>query len=423
MMVKVVTITCGRFRHFFLGVSSMRVVIIGAGYAGLTVALRLARAEYPGEVVLVNDGPYHQLLTQMHRVAVGAIGSDKVLLRLESLLRWSGVRFVQGKVTEIDPKQRRVRLEDETALEYDRLVVGLGSHVETFGVEGVREHALTVQPLQRAIATQHHITARLHDATFSEGEERAAALRFVVVGGGLTGVEVAGELADRVPQEGRRLGIRPEEIEIIIMEAGRRLLPGLHEDVVADAAAILARKDVDVRTETPVTKIVGSQSQYDDSALGVIVRDGEFIPARTVIWAAGVRGHALVEQSFAADRSGRAFVDEFLRARDYPDVYIVGDSALAVPHGGTKPVAPTAQNAVQQAGLVAHNLVEEAEKGDAARLRPYAAKSAGVFVSVGQGEAVGELVVSDVWKPRLSGVSAYAMKWASEQRYKMGIGL
>lgn len=401
----------------------MRVVIIGAGYGGLTVALRLARANFPGEIVLVNDGPYHQLLTQMHRVAVGAIGSDKVLLRLESLLRWTNVQFVQAKVTEIDPEQCRVMLDGASRLDYDRLVVALGSRVETFGVEGVREHALTVQPLRQAIATKHHIISRLHDATFSDGDERAAALRFVIVGGGLTGVEVAGELADRLPQEGRRLGIRSDEIEIIIMEAGKRLLPGLHDDIVADAAAILARKRVDVRTETPVTKIVGAESAYDDAGRGVVVRDGEFVPARTVIWAAGVRGHALVEGSFAADGSGRAFVDEFLRARDYPDVYIIGDSALAVPQGATKAVAPTAQNAVQQAGLVAVNLAEEAAKGDTAQLRPYAAKSAGVFVSVGQGEAVGELVVGDVWKPRLSGVSAYALKWAGEQRYKMGIGV
>lgn len=401
----------------------MRVVIVGAGYGGLTVALRLGRTAFPGKITLVNDGPYHQLLTQMHRVVAGVLPPEKVLLRLESVLRWHDVEFVQGKATELKLQERRVTLEDGRELEYDRLVVALGSQVETFGVPGVREHALVVQPMSEALRTEQHVTARLYDATFLSGDERAAALRFVVVGGGLTGVEVAGELADRLPQEAQRLGLPADAVEVVIMEAGPRLLPSLDEQTIEQAAAILARKRVVVRLETPVTEVIGTESAYDDGATAVVVRNGERVPTRTVIWAAGVRGHALVERTFATDAQGRAYVDEFLRARDFPEVYVVGDSARAVPHGQQRPAAPTAQNAVQQANLVAANLTEEAKRGADAKFRPYAAKPLGTFVSVGQGDAVGELTLGDVWKPRLSGFSAYALKWASEQRYKMGISM
>lgn len=400
----------------------MRVVIAGAGYAGLTVALRLARNEFPGQIVLVNAGPFHQLLTQMHRVAAGAVAADQALLRLQSLLRWHDVEIVEGKVAELRPGERRVLLEDGRELAYDRLVVALGSQLETFGVPGVREYALSVQPVDAALRTQQYITARLYDATFLSGEERAAALRFVVVGGGLTGVELAGELADRLPQEAARRGLRPEEVDIIIMEAGPRLLPSLDERTVERAAAILERKRVAVRLETPVAAVYGVESAYDEGAGGVVTADGRQVPARTVVWAAGVRGHGLVEKALAADQQGRAYVDEYLRARDYPDVYVVGDCARAVPSGSSRPAAPTAQNAVNQAQVVAANLLEEAQKGDAAVLRPYEAKPLGTFVSIGQGAAVGELSLGDVWKPRLSGLSAYAFKWAAEQRYRMGIG-
>lgn len=404
----------------------MRVVIVGAGYGGVTVALRLARSNFPGDIVLVNEGPYHQLMTQMHRVAAGAVAPSAVLLSIESLLRWTGARFVHGKVTAIEPEERRVRLEGGDRLTYDRLVVALGSELETFGVPGVQEHALAVQPVQEALRTRRHLTARLHDAAFWDGEQRRAALRIVIVGGGLTGVELAGELADGLPAEARRLAIDPYEVEIVVVEAGRRLLPGLDQRTAAEAAAILDRKRVTVWTETSVTAVEGPSSPYDDAPAGVRLADGRFVPAKTVIWTAGVRGHALVEKTFAADGRGRAFVDDYLRAQDYPDVYIVGDSALAVPRGETRAAAPTAQNAVQQAAVTALNLSAEAaamsEPGAEAGLRPYTTKPLGVFVSVGQGEAVGELAVGDFWKPRLSGVSAYALKWAAEQRYRLGLG-
>lgn len=417
----------------------MRVVIIGAGYGGLTVALRLARADFPGEIVLVNDRPHHQLMTQMHRVAAGVVPPATVLLSLESLLRWTDVRFVQGRAIAIEPKERRVTLDGGRELTYDRLVVALGSHLETFGVPGVHEHGLTVQPVEQALRTSHHIISRLHDAVFLHGEERAAALRFVIVGGGLTGVEVAGELADRLPGEANRLGLDGRDVEIVILEAGTRLLPGLDSRTARDAADILARKRVVVRTETPVTAVQGTTVARDDKdSAGVVLADGQFLPARTVIWTAGVRAHSLVENTFAGDQRGRAFVDEYLRARDYPDVYIVGDSALAVPEGEARAAAPTAQNAVQQGTVVADSLAAEAAALDGdhqqgqsddraghreVRLRPYATKPLGVFVSVGQGEAVGELAVGDFWKPRLSGVSAYAFKWAGEQRYRIAIGV
>src|SRR5690606_38378336 len=250
----------------------MKVVVLGAGYAGVTAVMRLVRSKFPGEVVLVNDGPHHQLTTQMHRVAAGAVEPAAVLLSIDTLLRWTPARLVQGKATAIDPERRLVQLEDGRELDYDRLVVALGSRIETFGVPGVLEHALTVQPVREALRTRRHLTARLHDAAFWDGEERRASLRFVIVGGGLTGVEVAGGL-----------GMDPSELEIVIIEAGRRLLPGLDERIAMRAGQILARKHVAVWTETPVTEVVEPPSPYDDAPAGVRVAEGRFVPARTVI--------------------------------------------------------------------------------------------------------------------------------------------
>ena len=327
----------------------MKVVVLGAGYAGVTAVMRLVRSKFPGEVVLVNDGPHHQLTTQMHRVAAGAVEPAAVLLSIDTLLRWTPARLVQGKATAIDPERRLVQLEDGRELDYDRLVVALGSRIETFGVPGVLEHALTVQPVQEALRTRRHLTARLHDAAFWDGEERRASLRFVIVGGGLTGVEVAGELADRLPAEARGLGMDPSELEIVIIEAGRRLLPGLDERIAMRAGQILERKHVAVWTETPVTEVVEPPSPYDDAPVGVARGRRPFRPRPHRHLGRGRAGPRAGGAHLRVGERGRALVDEYLRARDYPDVYIVGDSAYAVPQDRGQAAAPTAQNAVHQA--------------------------------------------------------------------------
>jgi len=135
-----------------------------------------------------------------------------------------------------------------------------------------------------------------------------------------------------------------------------------------------------------------------------------------------VRAHSLTEAAFSPGIRGRALVDEYLRAADTENVYVLGDNAAATSFGAQEPAAPTAQNAVQQAAVVADNIAREARGAGPSALTPYTAKPLGVFVSVGQAEAVGELVFGDVWQPRLTGFSAYAFKWASEQRYRLSIG-
>lgn len=442
--------------HSKKGVIAVQIVIVGAGYAGLTTALRLARTHIPARIVLVNDRPEHQLTTQLHKVAAGSVPPDTVTLSLKRLLQGTGVQLLVGKVTAIDPEARYIKLEEDVRLSYDRLVVALGSEVETFGVPGVLEHAFHVQPLREALRLRSHIETLLLQAE----QTPEAPVRLAVVGGGLTGVELAGELADALPKEARAAGVDPAKIFVTVLEAGPRLLPGLAEFLSKESEEALLRKGVTIRLNTVIESI---------RADGFVVKgEADPVHAEAVVWTAGVRGHRLTEAAFRSGPRGRALVDEFLRAADYPNVYIVGDNALAVSRGSERAVAPTAQNAVQQAHLVADNIVAEFGSGASVRsplhrieaadpaaggsmpgplaptgpaagaaatestraketdgakpLTPYVSKPLGLFVSVGQGEAVGELVFGDFWRPRLSGVPAYAMKWASEQRYKLGIG-
>lgn len=390
----------------------MKLVIIGAGYAGLTTALHLARARVPARIVVVNDGPEHQLMTQLHKVAAGTVPPDIVSLSLERLLRNTGVELVIGRVASIEPEHNRVMLYDGEPLAYDRLVVALGSYTETFGIPGVMEHALHMQPLAEALRLRRTIGDRLRKAA---ERDDSTGVQFAIVGGGLTGVEFAGELADALPDLSRQAGIDAAHVDITLLEAGPRLLPGLAPFLGDESAAVLHRKGVDVRTGTKIAAV---------TAEGVVV-EGDTGPntfaADDVVWTAGVRGHPLTEAAFRSGPRGRALVDEFLRAVDYDNVYIIGDNARAVSKGAADAAAPTAQNAVQQAAVVADNIVKELRDQETTPT-PYVAKPLGLFVSVGQGEAVGELAFGDFWRPRLSGMPAYALKWASEQRYKLGIG-
>ncbi len=404
----------------------MRVVIVGAGYGGVTVALRLARSNFPGDIVLVNEGPYHQLMTQMHRVAAGAVAPSAVLLSIESLLRWTGARFVHGKVTAVEPEERRVRLEGGDRLTYDRLVVALGSELETFGVTGVREHTLAVQPVQEALRTRRHLTARLHDAAFWDGEQRRAALRVVIVGGGLTGVELAGELADGLPAEARRLAHQS-------VRGGDRRRGGGSSAAsrIGSAHRGRGRGHFGPQASNGVDRNVGHRRGGTEFPLRRRSRGGA--PGRRPV-RAGQNRHLDRGRARPCSRGedvrrrrprpgfrGRLLAGPRLSRRLYRRRQRLGRT-----QGETRAAAPTAQNAVQQAAVTALNLSAEAaamsEPGAEAGLRPYTTKPLGVFVSVGQGEAVGELAVGDFWKPRLSGVSAYALKWAAEQRYRLGLG-
>ncbi|MBB5955491.1 NADH dehydrogenase FAD-containing subunit [Saccharothrix tamanrassetensis] len=290
-----------------------RIVVIGAGYAGLAAA-KLAAKWTDAEVTLVNARDRFVERVRLHQLAAGQVLRD---LPLADLLRGTGVDLVVDRVTAIDPQTRKITLTDGT-LGYDRLVYAVGSHADLDSVPGVREHAHTVATREDA--------ERLRT-------DLAQARTVAVVGGGLTGVEAAAELAESHP-----------ELTVVLVTGG---VPGaaLSEKARRYLHRTFARLGVEVRENAHVTSV---------DAEGLRLADGGRVPADTVVWTAGFRVPELArEAGFAVDHNGRVVVDQTLTSVSHPEVLAIGDAAaIRRPDGLELRMAcatglPTAQRAVR----------------------------------------------------------------------------
>lgn len=387
----------------------MRIVVLGAGYGGLRAALDLDHwlGDRPAvDIVLVDQHPYHQLVTELHKPAAGTAAAERLAIPLRDVLRGTKVRFVKRRVLDILPEEKAVRFEGGVAMRWHRLIVALGSAPEYFDVAGVAEHALTIRSINSARTIRTHVEEMFRRGAAAEGEEeRRACFTVVVAGGGFTGVETAGELADGLPHLAREAGVPADTVRIVTVEAFPELLQGFSPRLVEEAAKALQAKGVELILGVLIEEVTGD---------GVALADGRRIAARTVIWTGGVRGSPLVERRFPSGLRGRAVVDRYLRSPAYPEVYLIGDCALALDPATERPVAPTAQHAIEQGRVAARNVWAEYTGRP---LRPFRPARKGMVVSVGQGVGVARLGRFDV-----AGVAPAVLKDAITWRYVYSLG-
>lgn len=329
----------------------MKVRIIGAGYAGVRAALdldqRLQRKSNV-RITLIDKQPYHQLITESHKPAAGSVDLKALTIPLKDIFADTRVQTMRGLVTEIRVAAHQIVLDGDKVLKFDQLIVAPGSYPEFFSIPGVEEHCLTIQGVNSATVVREHIES-IFALAREQGTEkqRKPYLTVVVIGGGFTGVEFAGELADRIPVLAKRLDFAPEDVRIVTIEAAPDIMPGFEEPLVDAAVETLLDKGVSIELGVPIVRVDPDR---------VVLRDGREIEARTIIWTGGVRAHPLVESSFTTGIRGRAVVNEYLQSVDDPNVYVVGDSALAIEPRTGRPVPPTAQHAIEQGRIAARNV-------------------------------------------------------------------
>lgn len=382
-----------------------KVLILGAGYGGIVTAIHLQKqlGLNEADVTLVNDNDYHYLTTQLHEPAAGTLHHDKTRVSIGSLIDPNKIRFVQGHVTAIRPDEQRVSLENrEDELEYDYLVIGLGSAPATFGIKGLLEHSMGIRNIDSVRMIRQHIEYMF--SRYRNEPEREDYLTVVVGGAGFTGIEFVGELADRIPQLCKEYDIPREKVRLVNIEAAPSALPGFDKELVEYAVSTLEKKGVEFLIGTPIKECHEN---------GVIVGDGEEIKAATVIWTGGVTGNPLVEAAGFEVQRGRVPVDEYLRAPNYDNVFVIGDSSLMFNDEG-RPYPPTAQMATQQGQHLARNLVALIRDG---QLTPFKFETKGTVASLGKGEAIGI-----VGKRKLYGWTAAQMKKLIDLRYLFIIG-
>jgi NADH dehydrogenase len=379
-----------------------RVLILGAGAAGIGAALELKKASVgiPGlEVTLVDQRDYHYPLPFIWQVVSGSVEPSHISFPLRALLRRKGaagpVKFRQSRVQGIDVEKKVVST-DDGELEWDYLVVALGSTTNFFGMADIEENSLSLKSLKAAVDIHNHILDN-YEAALRERDEqrRRELLTFVVVGGGPTGVELVAAIQDFV----RKVLIRVypsliSQTRVLLVEAQDAILSGLKAKMSELAINRLCSRGIVVLLKARIAKVWSG---------GIQTVDGQTIPTRTVIWVAGVKPVAVVGAlPFNKARDGRIIVNQYLEVPESPGVYVLGDCAYLLQEHGSVPYPPTQQVAMRQGPFCARNIVR-AMRGEAQR--PFRYRFKGQVVYIGR-----NLTVAQVWNYVFDGFAAALLR-------------
>lgn len=353
------------------------VVIVGAGFGGLAAARRLARRRARGSirVTLVDRRNHHTFQPLLYQVATAGLVPQDVGHSVRAVVAgWPNVAFRLGDVRGADFDRRVLHLDDGD-LAFDELIVAAGAVTADFGVPGIAEHAFPLKDLGEAVALRDHVLRRFERASAAGAAE--GELTFVIAGGGPTGVEVAGALRELVDHVLRRdfPDVDMTAVRIVLIEQAEHLLGAFPPASREYTVRTLRARGVEVRLGTAI-----AEARPD----AVLLAGGERLPARTLVWAAGVRASPLADTlGLPTARGGRVVVDEHLRVPGLDRVYAIGDiAAMPDGHGGLAPqLAPAA---IQAARHVARVILA----GDAA---PFRYRDKGTMATIGRNAAVARL--------------------------------
>jgi NADH:ubiquinone reductase (H+-translocating) len=357
------------------------IVVAGAGYAGLHVALRLTarlRNNPVVELTLVDRHDYHQALTELPRVAAGTRAADAVRIPLEDVLA-KRVRFVQSEISGFDLPGRRL-LTRAGPIDWSRLVLALGSRPNDFAIPGMAQRAMSLYSANDAQRVWAAINRTLDAAAGADPEGQRRLATVVVGGGGATGVELAGELAEMLPKVASGHGLAPDRPAVLLVEAGPTILAGSSPQLIDNATRILFDLGVQVRTNAMVAAATEE---------GFRLKGGQLVEGGVFVWAGGVKAPELVVGSgLPIGHNGRVKVDQYLRVLDHPEVYVAGDLASVVDPGTGHVLPPLAQVALEEGETVARNLDAELEDRP---LEAFTFHDKGFVVSVGTRRGVADI--------------------------------
>ena len=364
--------------------STRRIVILGGGFAGVTTARKLEkqlRADPDIEIVLVSRSNFFVLTPLLFEACSGTLELRHCAQPIRPVLRRS--RFIEADVTAVEAERNVVHLTTEgveSELPYDQLVVALGASTNFRLIPG-SESAFTFKTMADALVLRNHFIEQLEraDAT-SDPALRARALTFVVIGGGLVGIELLGELtafADNILRFYPR--IRREELHFHLFEATPRILPEVNQKLASIATRVLTKRGADLRASTPVRRIEPERVHID----------GEVIDASTVVLAAGIVPNLTVSRiDVAHDAKGRIAVDSTMRSTSHPAVWALGDCA-SIPGPDGKPYPALAQHAVREAKQLARNITAVVQ---GRQPEPFIFRMLGTMASLGHSRAVAQVM-------------------------------
>jgi NADH dehydrogenase len=350
-----------------------RVLILGAGFGGLTAAISLAKI---AKVTLVDQHNFQTFLPLLYQVSTAGLAADHVAYPIRGALRGLPIEFRMGSPISINHREKSVKLDSSEEIYFDHLIIALGSATADFGIPGVAEHALGMKTIHEALTIRAEVMRRFEDLCRFNDDTK---LGIVVVGGGPTGVEMAGALAEliRGPLKGDHAEAAAN-INISLIEAGDRLLPALHPSLSDRTFRDLEKIGVHVLTNTAVAEVAPRIIKF---------KDGTQIGAEITIWAAGVRGVPVLEELNIPLNRGRIDSEQTLQVKNYPYIWAIGDNSGSVDENG-KHYPMIAPVALQQAKFVAQQISQLAQGKD---LKNFKYRDKGAMATIGRHKAVVEV--------------------------------
>ncbi len=370
----------------------LRVVIVGGGFGGLYAARALGNQ--PVEVTLIDRRNFHLFQPLLYQVATGGLSPGDIASPLRSVLKkYQNIQVLLGTVTTLDPNQKRIYVQppgtpQSEPLPYDRLIIATGATHHYFGNEHWKPYAPGLKTIEDALEIRRRIFLAFEEAEWHFNAHRREQLTtFVIVGGGPTGVELAGALGELARFTLRKdfRNVRPSQSRIILLEAGERILPAFPPDLSRRAQHALEQLGVEVRTGTLVTSIHSEGVRVKTAA------SEEEIPARTILWAAGVQASATAnsiasQTGIPKTRNGKLPVAPDLSLPGYPDIDIIGDLAHCM-GPMNQPLPGTAPVAMQQGKYVAQKILNELRDKETP---PFKYRSKGNLAVIGRNKAVAD---------------------------------
>ena len=326
----------------------LRIIVLGSGFAGMSFVKAFNRYATPihnyVEVMVISRRDYHLFTPLLYQVATGLTDEHHVADPISKKSKKSNYSIFEAEVLSIDFKSKTI-MTSIGRLRYDILIIGLGSVSNDFGIKGVAENAIALKTLSDGEKIRNRILESFEKSSMlasSNGLKRTY-LTFAIVGGGATGVELAGSVRDYVRQLcGKYYRIDPDETRVILLEASNRLLPGSTTQFAEKCRKDLESAGIEVRTGASVVRV---------DPIGVVLSDGSRIETSNVFWTAGTKVNPVVAQipeTMVMKKRGRIAVNGYLEVQNVPDVYAIGDNAWITSGSDATTAPPTAASAVQE---------------------------------------------------------------------------
>lgn len=385
-----------------------KVVILGAGYGGVHVAQvlnKLSKSRNDIEITLINKTPFHVLLTELHEVAGNRVHPDAVKVSLERVFKKTPVKVVEDTITDIDFKSQKLSSANKQ-YNYDYLILGFGSEPAFFGIPGMKEHSLTLWSFEDAIKVRDHIIDMFITASREKDtHKRQELLTFIVGGGGFTGIELVGELAQLVNELCSEYNIDRNEVKLLVVEAMSRILTNLSDKSMKKAVKYLNKNGVEILTDSPITKV---------NENSIELKSGRTINTKTLIWTGGVQNDSFSGKlGITLGKRGRIEANEYMQSVDYKNVYVIGDN-ISYNDSKAGMLPPLVETALQTADYAAKNIINDIDGKDKEK---FSANYHGVMVSVG-----GAYSVAEVGRMKLSWIFSDIMKHFVNCHYLFGVG-